>query len=97
MPNFAQYDYLSDKVAIRLTEASIAMPKPSGVFLFANFSKEMADDGYMESYMNWELLQRSEAEMRFIASISTDASSVDINVWFGTNRNILYCTITKMA
>lgn len=91
------YDYLSDKVAIRLTEACLAMLKPGGVFLFANFSNEMADDGYMESYMNWELLQRSEAEMQLIASASADASSVDINVWFGTNRNILYCTITKKA
>lgn len=91
------YDYLSDKVAIRLTEACMEMLKPGGVFLFANFSNEMADDGYMESYMNWELLQRSEAEMRLIASASTDASSVDIDVWFGANRNILYCTITKKA
>ena len=57
----------------------------------------MADDGYMESYMNWELLQRSEQDMWRIASASTDTASVDINVWFGTNRNIIYSTIRKKA
>ena len=91
------YDYLSDKVAIRLTEVCMDMLKPGGVFLFANFSDEMADDGYMESYMNWELLQRSEQDMWRVASASTDPASVDIDVWFGTNRNIIYSTIRKKA
>src|SRR5690606_32070109 len=91
------YDYLTDKVAIRLTQVCMEMLRPGGVFLFANFSDEMADDGYMESYMNWELLQRSEQDMWRIASASTDTASVDIDVWFGTNRNIIYSTIRKKA
>lgn len=91
------YDYLADKIAIRLTSVCMEMLKPGGVFLFANFSDEMADDGYMESYMNWELLQRSEEEMWKIASASTDAASIDIDVWFGANRNIIYSTVKKKA
>lgn len=89
------YDYLTDKVAIRLTQIGMEMLKPGGVFLFANFSDEMADDGYMESYMNWELLQRSEADMWRIANASAEANAVNAKVWFGTNRNIIYSTITK--
>ncbi|WP_064836431.1 MULTISPECIES: class I SAM-dependent methyltransferase [unclassified Rhizobium] len=90
------YDYLTDKVAIRLTQISMEMLKPGGVFLFANFSDEMADDGYMESYMNWELLQRSEANMRHIANSATE-NPVDNTVWFGANRNIIYSAIRKLS
>jgi SAM-dependent methyltransferase len=90
------YDYLSDKVAIKLTQICVAMLKPGGVFLFANFSDEMSDDGYMESYMNWELLQRSESDMWRIVGASVDAETVEARVWFGTNRNIIYSTIRSL-
>lgn len=89
------YDYLSEKVAIRLSQVCIEMLKPGGTFLFANFSDEMADDGYMESYMNWELLQRSEADMWRIANSTARADTVDTSVWYGHNRNIIYTTIEK--
>ncbi|WJH38424.1 class I SAM-dependent methyltransferase (plasmid) [Aliirhizobium terrae] len=91
------YDYLSDKVAIRLTQVCLEMLKPGGTFLFANFSDEMADDGYMESYMNWELLQRSEADMWRIAHSSETADTVNTSVWYGHNRNIIYTTIRKKS
>jgi len=89
------YDYLTDKVAIRLTQICMEMLKPGGIFLFANFSDEMADDGYMESYMNWELLQRSEVDMWRIANATAEAGAIDTKVWFGANRNIIYSTIMK--
>lgn len=89
------YDYLNDKVAIKLTQTCMEMLKPGGVFLFANFADEMADDGYMESYMNWTLLLRSEADMWRVVNASADPASVDAEVWFGENRNIVYGTIRK--
>ena len=87
------YDYLSEKVAVRLTQVCLEMLKPGGTFLFANFSDEMADDGYMESYMNWELLQRSEADMWRIVNACANANSAETAVWYGANRNIIYGTI----
>lgn len=89
------YDYLNDKVAIKLTQTCMNMLKPGGVFLFANFAEGMADDGYMESYMNWVLLQRSEADMWKIVNSSVERNGVDAEVWFGENRNIIYGTIRK--
>jgi hypothetical protein len=56
----------------------------------------MADDGYMESYMNWELLQRSEADMWRISHRSAPGDT-DKTVWFGANRNIIYATIRKQS
>lgn len=91
------YDYLSDKVAIRLTQVCMDMLKPGGTFLFANFSDEMADDGYMESYMNWELLQRSEADMWRVVNSSAPSNTAAAEVWYGANRNIIYGIIRVNA
>ncbi len=89
------YDYLSDRVAIKLTQRCLEMLKPDGLFLFANFSTEVPDDGYMETMMNWMLLLRSQTDMWNIIEASTDGMAVQNNVMFGENRNIIYGTIRR--
>ncbi|WP_202329641.1 class I SAM-dependent methyltransferase [Mesorhizobium sp. L-8-3] len=89
------YDYLTDAVAIRLSRRCMRMLKPNGVLFFANFSPELTDDGYMETFMDWTLLLRSEADMWKIVNGSVDRNSVDADVFFGENRNIVYATIAK--
>lgn len=89
------YDYLPDPVAIRLTKRCLRMLKPGGTLLFANFSPELTDDGYMETFMNWTLLLRSEADMWKIVNASVDRNTVDVDVTFGQNRNIVYATIAR--
>ncbi|MGO7668324.1 hypothetical protein ACC697_39515, partial [Rhizobium ruizarguesonis] len=46
--------------------------------LFANFSPETDFDGYMETFMNWALLLRSEREMGLIASESVTGADVNV-------------------
>lgn len=89
------YDYLPHKVAVKLTQKCLQMLKPGGVFLFANFSPEMTDDGFMETFMNWTLLQRSEADMWSVINASVDRNTVDAEVYFGANRNIVYGMLRK--
>ena len=89
------YDYLSHKVAVKLTQCCMRMLKPDGVFLFANFARDIGVDGYMETFMNWELLLRTETEMWDIVNASVDRNTVDAKVFFGENRNILYGVLTK--
>ncbi|HEX2146068.1 MAG TPA: class I SAM-dependent methyltransferase [Pseudorhizobium sp.] len=91
------YDYLADKVAIKLTQTCLDMLKPGGLFLFANFSTEVPDDGYMETMMNWTLLLRSQSDMWTIINESTAGHDVDAEVKFGANRNIIYGTIRKRS
>ncbi|MEO4001804.1 class I SAM-dependent methyltransferase [Mesorhizobium sp. CAU 1732] len=91
------YDYLTDRVAIRLTRRCMEMLKPGGTMLFANFSPEVTDDGYMETFMDWTLLLRSEAQMWKIINGTVDRNAVDAEVFFGENRNIVYATITTPA
>lgn len=89
------YDYLTHAVAVRLTKRCMRMLKPNGVLLFANFSPELTDDGYMETFMDWTLLLRSEADMWSIVNASVHRNAVDTSVFFGANRNIVYAVIRK--
>lgn len=89
------YDYLNDRVAIKLTRRCMEMLKPGGMFLFANFSEDIVVDGYMETFMNWALLLRSKADMWRIVNASADPSSIEAEVFFGENHNIVYATMRK--
>ncbi|MCO6391667.1 class I SAM-dependent methyltransferase [Aliihoeflea aestuarii] len=89
------YDYLSRGVAARLTRKCMSLLKPGGSFLFANFSDEILVDGFMETFMNWALLLRSDEDMWDIVNRSVDRNSIDARVFYGENRNIVYAMITK--
>lgn len=89
------YDYLQDKVAVKLTKTCLGMLKPGGTFLFANYAEGNPDAGYRETFMNWVLLLRSEAEMWNIINASVDRNEVESRVFFGENRNVLYAEVKK--
>jgi SAM-dependent methyltransferase len=89
------YDYLPDAVGIRLLQRMMDLVKPGGQFLFANFSDEIATDGYMEMFMDWPLILRSENDMWNIINGVVDRNEVDAEVFYGSNRNVVYGTIRK--
>ncbi|QKV17077.1 class I SAM-dependent methyltransferase [Oricola thermophila] len=91
------YDYLTTRIAVRLTEKALALLKPGGSFLFANFSDELATDGYMETFMDWPLILRTGDDMAAIMRAAADGSRYDLDVFFGENRNIVYGRITRPA
>lgn len=91
------YDYLTDEVAIKLTQRCLQIMKPNGTFLFANFADEIPDDGYMETFMNWALLLRSEEDMWRIMRAATEGLDVECSLRFGQNKNIVYGIIRKLS
>jgi SAM-dependent methyltransferase len=91
------YDYLNDKVSIKLTKKCLEMLKPNGVFMFANFSEDIIADGYMETFMNWALLLRTEEDMWRIMRSSAAEGAFDCYVRFGENRNIVYGFMRKLG
>ncbi|MDX3924309.1 MAG: class I SAM-dependent methyltransferase [Shinella sp.] len=91
------YDYLADNVAVKLTKRCLQMLKPGGTFLFANFSTDIRVDGYMETFMNWALLLRSEVDMWNIIHASNENEPAKASVQFGENRNIVYGIIRKAS
>jgi SAM-dependent methyltransferase len=57
------YDYLPQPVAIDLSAKLFGMLKPGGQLLVANFLHDVPDVGYMESFMGWPLIYRSDEEL----------------------------------
>jgi hypothetical protein len=91
------YDYLSREVAIRLTQRIMELVKPGGEYLFANFSDITATDGYMESFMNWPLILRSEEEMWDIINASVDRNLVDVEMFQSDNGYLYYAKIRRKS
>jgi len=91
------YDYLPRAVGVRLLQRLLELVKPGGEFLFANFSDEITTDGYMETFMDWPLILRSADDMRDIIKSSVDMNHVDAEVYYGSNRNIVYGKIRKRS
>lgn len=91
------YDYLADEVAIKLSQRCLQMLKPHGTFLFANFADDIPDDGYMETFMNWALLLRSEEDMWRVMRATAEGQDVECSLRYGANRNIVYGIIRKLS
>ncbi len=89
------YDYLPRSVGIRLLQRAMEFLKPEGELLFANFSDEITTDGYMETFMDWPLILRSADDMWDIVNAAVDRNAVDAEVFYGSNRNIVYATLRK--
>ena len=57
------FDYLLQPAAKRLTELMLEAVRPGGVLLIPNFLPDIGDIGWMESFMDWKLIYRRDAEM----------------------------------
>ena len=57
------YDYLSDRVAARLTRLMFDMLAPGGRLVIANFAPCLPEVGYMETFMAWYSSSHWEAFM----------------------------------
>ncbi len=89
------YDYLPRRVAIALTKALLGMLKSRGRFLFANFSDEITTDGYMETFMDWNLILRSDNDMWDVINASIDRNRYESSVFYGDNRNVVYGVVRR--
>ncbi|SMO84222.1 class I SAM-dependent methyltransferase [Paracoccus laeviglucosivorans] len=89
------YDYLTAKTGAKLLGRLCEMVAPGGTLLFANYSDEIVSDGYMESFMDWPLILRSEADMRFIVEATPETEEFSAEYFYGANRNIVYAKLTR--
>lgn len=67
------YDYLDDALARRLTARLFDCLQPGGRLIVTNFLPQVADVGYMETFMGWELIYRDLDGVRdFAGEIDPD-------------------------
>lgn len=61
------FDYLAPRTGACLAQRMFSMLRPGGRMWVANFCKDISESGYMESFMDWWLLLRDEAEVELFA------------------------------
>ncbi len=91
------YDYLPTKMGAKLLVRCWELVKPGGMFMFANFSDEIQTDGYMETFMDWPLILRNEADMQEIIDAALPDNEIKSRIFYGSNRNIVYAELTRLT
>ncbi len=89
------YDYLEEPVAMRLTRSLFERLAPGGQLLLANYHPDNRGTGYMESFMDWWLIYRDDAQMAALAQAVPQedlASAVLERDPFG---NVVYLSLTR--
>ncbi|WP_310497613.1 class I SAM-dependent methyltransferase [Sandarakinorhabdus sp.] len=89
------YDYLDARLAAALTTRLAARLNPGGRFVFANFSRDLWEAGFMEALLDWKLVLRSEADMQAIACAPGPGFSG--RVWAGSNGDMLYGEVVRLG
>jgi hypothetical protein len=89
------YDYLSDRVAARLTRLMFDMLAPGGRLLVANFTPRLGDIGYMETFMAWDLIYREPDQMTSLAKDIASSEWHSHRLFWDEQESIVFLEISK--
>jgi SAM-dependent methyltransferase len=89
------FDYLPRPVAQRLAGLMLTAVRPGGVLLIPNFLPGIGDIGWMESFMDWKLVYRRDADM---LDLMTDWNLVErAEVHRDPDHNITFLKVFRAA
>ena len=91
------YDYLSERVASRLTRLLFEMLRPGGRLLVANFAPCLHDIGYMETFMGWRLIYREADQMAEVSKEIPSAHWSSHRMFWDQHENVIFLDLTKRA
>jgi SAM-dependent methyltransferase len=89
------YDYLSDKLAEKLTANLFSRLEPGGKLIVANFLPDIRDAGYMEIFMDWRLIYRDERGIRAFARKIPAGEIAAARYFPEPNRNVGFLELTR--
>jgi hypothetical protein len=89
------YDYLSDRVASRLTAALFDMLSPGGRLLVANFAPGGFSTGYMETFMDWHLIYRDSSALDWLGSEVPAEQVAGKRLFKNNNNHITYLELIR--
>jgi SAM-dependent methyltransferase len=89
------FDYVAQSAARRLVSVMFRMLRAGGRLLVANFLPGIRDVGYMEAFMDWNLVYRTRQEMIDITMEIPQAEIRDIALFAEENQNILFVLVRK--
>lgn len=88
------YDYLSQPMAVRLTRVMFEMLRSGGTLLVANFVPHRSI-GYMESFMQWQLIYRSVAEVEAFSAEIEPSQIAQSRTFFDEHQNIVFLELVR--
>jgi hypothetical protein len=89
------YDYLPVDAGRALAAALFAMLGPGGRLVIANVAPNWDAVGYMEAFMAWKLIYRTEAEVAALASAITERAIDHLRLYRNPSRNIVFLEVVK--
>lgn len=88
------FDYLEPRVASKLIQSLYRNLDESGHMLIPNFAPGLLEQGYMETYMDWKLIYRTEEEMMELAELA-GISADKVSLYRDPMFNVIYMKIVK--
>jgi hypothetical protein len=89
------FDYLGESAARRLTSIMFRMLRSGGRVVLANFLPGVRDIGYMEAFMDWNLVYRTRGDMMDITMEIPQEEIRNVAVFPEENHNIIFLDIAK--
>lgn len=90
------YDYLEQRVARRLTNRLFHLLAPRGRLLIASFSLRTREQAYMEAFMNWSLVYRSESELADVSSEVDGSRLLERSSFTDPEGNVIYVMLRAL-
>jgi cyclopropane fatty-acyl-phospholipid synthase-like methyltransferase len=91
------YDYLDQRLATRLTAKLFDYLRPEGRLLLANFHTNNHGTGFMEAFMDWWLIYRTDEQMLSVANEIHPAHIQSTQQYQDPFGNVTYLEIHRIA
>ncbi len=90
------YDYLSDGIATKLTARLFSKLNPGGFLLLTNFLPNIECVGYMETYMDWNLIYRNRCQMIQLTELIPEFEVAHVSAFAEEQLNIVFCLVERI-
>jgi SAM-dependent methyltransferase len=89
------FDYLSKPVAEKLIGRMFNLLKPNGMLLIANFLDGLENAAYMEAFMDWNLIYRTEEDMTDLLGTLNSSSADSHKTFIDPMQAVVYATAVR--
>ena len=89
------YDYLDAPVAAKLTSRMFDMLAPGGRLLVANFASSLRDAAFMDAFMDWPLIYRTESDVERFADLIAPNAIASQRIYRDAPGNVIYLELRR--
>ncbi len=89
------FDYLTDQNCRLLCTKWFSMLKPGGFLLLTNFFEDIEGVGFMEAFMDWNLIFRNRFQMMETTRDVPEDEIEEIHYFAEENRNVIFIMLQK--